>query len=60
LTFAGSLFVLLSKVVSFAPKIPARLMLEELETGLLGAGNDRPKLTLLAVVILQVSLELVR
>ena len=60
LTFASSLVGLLSEVVSFALEKSAGLILEELEAGLLGAEKDRLKLSLLAVVILELSLELVR
>jgi len=60
LTFAGSLFIFFSNVVGFALEKLAGLTLEELEAGLLGAENDLLKLGLLAVLVLELSLESVR
>jgi len=53
----AGLLVFFSKVVSFAPAEPAGLMLEELEVGLLRVENNRLKLGLLTVAVLELSLE---
>ena len=57
MTLPGSLTVLLSEVIGFAPGGPADLTLEELEAGLLGAGRGRLNLGLLVVVVLELSLK---
>ena len=60
MVFVGSLAVLYSAIVIFALEKLVGLTLEELEAGLLGARKDRLKLGLLAVVVLELSLESVR
>ena len=57
MTLPGSLTILLSEVIGFAPGGLTGLTLEELEVGLLGTGRGRLKFGLLVVTILELSLK---